>query len=126
MKIVSFTVTIRDEMLHFAKQMKAFTLGPFNPSINIFHWLKCILHKHLPSDAHQMANGHLAVAMTRLTDGKHTVISEFHSKEDVVQVSFTGLYLTLSRLETVNGQVRKTHTTINHFLLFMLSLGSAM
>ncbi|XP_071331098.1 patatin-like phospholipase domain-containing protein 4 [Trachinotus anak] len=78
-------ITIRDEMLNFAKQMKAFTLGPFNPSINVFHWLECVLHKHLPSDAHQLASGRLGVAMTRLTDGKHTVMSEFQSREDVVQ-----------------------------------------
>lgn len=74
-------------MLNFAKHMKAFTLGPFNPSVNLYHWLEYVLRKNLPSDAHKLANGRLAVAMTRLTDGKHTVISEFQSKEDVVQVS---------------------------------------
>ncbi|XP_071762408.2 1-acylglycerol-3-phosphate O-acyltransferase Pnpla3 [Centroberyx gerrardi] len=78
-------IHIRDEMLHFAKQMKAFTFGPLNPSINVFHWLEVILQKHLPSDAHRLANGRLAVAMTRLPDGKNTVMCEFQSKEDVVQ-----------------------------------------
>ncbi|XP_034552107.1 patatin-like phospholipase domain-containing protein 2 [Notolabrus celidotus] len=78
-------VTIRDEVLNFAKQMKDFTLGPFNPSINVSKWLESVLNKHLTSDAHQLANGRLAVAMTRLTDSKLTIISEFHSKEDVVQ-----------------------------------------
>ncbi|XP_073325834.1 patatin-like phospholipase domain-containing protein 4 [Pagrus major] len=78
-------VAIRDEMLHFVKQMKAFTLGPLNPSINIFNWLEVILQKYLPSDAHQLANGRLAVAMTRLTDGKLIIMSDFQSKEDVVQ-----------------------------------------
>ncbi|KAK5863638.1 hypothetical protein PBY51_000655 [Eleginops maclovinus] len=78
-------ITIRDEMLNFAEQMQSFTLGPFNPSINVFHWLESILHKHLPSDAHQMANGRLSVSMTRLSDGKHILMSEFQSKEDVVQ-----------------------------------------
>ncbi|XP_034732640.1 patatin-like phospholipase domain-containing protein 2 [Etheostoma cragini] len=77
--------TIRDEMLNFAKQMKAFTLGPFNPSINVFHWLECILNKHVPSNAHQLANGRLFVSMTRLSDGKHIVMSEFQSKADVMQ-----------------------------------------
>lgn len=86
--LFGFAVSIRDEMIHFAKQMRAFALGPFNPSINVFHWLEYILHKHLPSDAHQLASGRLAVSVTRLTDGKHIVVSEFHSKEDVVQVSF--------------------------------------
>lgn len=74
-------------MLHFAKLMKTFTLGPFNPSINVFRWLERLLQKYIPPDAHQWANGRLAVATTRLTDGKHTLMSEFQSKEDVVQVS---------------------------------------
>ncbi|KAM8864530.1 patatin-like phospholipase domain-containing protein 4 [Spinachia spinachia] len=78
-------INIRDEMLYFAKQMKAFILGPFNPAINVFHWLEHILHKHLPSDAHKLANGRLYVSMTRLSDYKHIVISEFQTKEDVVQ-----------------------------------------
>uniref|UniRef100_A0AAQ4QVJ0 PNPLA domain-containing protein n=1 Tax=Gasterosteus aculeatus aculeatus TaxID=481459 RepID=A0AAQ4QVJ0_GASAC len=71
---------IRDEMLYFAKQMKAFALGPFNPSINVFHWLEHILHKHLPSDAHKLANGRLYVSMTRLSDYKHIVMCEFTHK----------------------------------------------
>uniref|UniRef100_A0A3Q3LR25 PNPLA domain-containing protein n=1 Tax=Mastacembelus armatus TaxID=205130 RepID=A0A3Q3LR25_9TELE len=70
-------------MLHFAKQVKAFTLGPFDPSISIFHWLECVLRKYLPSDAHQLASGRLAVAMTRLVDGKNICMSEFQSKEDL-------------------------------------------
>lgn len=69
--------------------MKAFTLGPLNPSINIFNWLEVILRKHLPSDAHQLANGRLAVAMTRLTDSKLIIKSDFQSKEDVLQVSMS-------------------------------------
>ncbi|XP_030279733.1 patatin-like phospholipase domain-containing protein 2 [Sparus aurata] len=78
-------VGIRDEMLHFVKQMKAFTLGPLNPSINIFNWLEVVLQKYLPSDAHQLANGRLAVAMTRLIDSKLIIKSDFQSKEDVIQ-----------------------------------------
>lgn len=81
-------VSMRDEMISFAKQLKAFMLGPFNPSVNVIHWLEMVLHKHLPSNAHHLANGRLAVAMTRIDDGKLTIISDFESKEDVVQVSF--------------------------------------
>lgn len=76
-------------MLHFVKQMKAFTLGPLNPSINIFNWLEVALQKYLPSDAHQLANGRLAVAMTRLIDSKLIIKSDFQSKEDVIQVSMS-------------------------------------
>uniref|UniRef100_A0AAX7UG19 PNPLA domain-containing protein n=1 Tax=Astatotilapia calliptera TaxID=8154 RepID=A0AAX7UG19_ASTCA len=70
-------------MIHFAKEVKSFTLGPLNPSIKLFHWLECILNKHLPPNAHQLANGRLAVTMTRLTDGEQILMSDFDSKEDV-------------------------------------------
>ncbi|XP_068162264.1 patatin-like phospholipase domain-containing protein 4 [Antennarius striatus] len=81
---ISF-MTVRDEMLQFAKQLKGVILGPLNPSINVFHWLEFILRKHLPPDAHKMANGRLAVAVTRLTDGKLFILSDFQSKDDVLQ-----------------------------------------
>lgn len=79
---------MRDEIISFAKQLKAFTLGPFNPSINVLHWLEMVLRKHLPSNAHHLANGRLAVALTRLDDGKLIIMSDFESREDVVQVSW--------------------------------------
>lgn len=81
------TVSIRDEMIGFARQMKEFTLGPFNPSVNIFQWLEVFLYNHIPDNAHQLANGRLAVAVTRMVDRKLTIITSFDSKEDVINVS---------------------------------------
>ncbi|XP_061664286.1 patatin-like phospholipase domain-containing protein 2 [Syngnathoides biaculeatus] len=78
-------ITMRNEMLHFAKAMKDFTLGPFNPSVDVLCWLKYVLHKYLPTDAHLLANGRLTVGVTRLDNGEYTVITEYHSKDDVVQ-----------------------------------------
>ncbi|KAK7884250.1 hypothetical protein WMY93_027373 [Mugilogobius chulae] len=72
-------------MLHFAKQVRTFRLGPLNPYINVFHWLEHLLRKYVPDDAHKLACGRLAVAMTSLEDGKHIMITEYHSKEDIVQ-----------------------------------------
>ncbi|XP_068996678.1 patatin-like phospholipase domain-containing protein atgl-1 [Embiotoca jacksoni] len=86
-------IAILDEILHFIKQMEAITLGPLNPSINVFHWLESVLQKHVPSNAHQLASGRLAVAMTRLSDGEHIVVSEFQSKEDVVQALLCSCYV---------------------------------
>ncbi|XP_014886654.1 patatin-like phospholipase domain-containing protein 2 [Poecilia latipinna] len=76
--------TIRDEIILFVKQVMAAPLGPLNPSVNVFKWLESVLRKHLPSDAHHFASGRLGVAVTRLSDGKHLIVSEFQSKEDVV------------------------------------------
>lgn len=95
-------------MIRFAKQMKAFTLGPLHPSINVFHWLESILHKHLPFNAHQLASGRLAVAMTRITDGKLIMMSEFQSKEDVVQVSWYYKFtlMLFKKAEQVSNKLR--------------------
>ncbi|XP_036068634.1 patatin-like phospholipase domain-containing protein 2 isoform X2 [Oryzias melastigma] len=60
-------------------------LGPFDPSIKVANWLERLLHKYLPPDAHRQARGRLGIAVTRVTDGKHLILSEFHSKEDIVQ-----------------------------------------
>ncbi|XP_043973288.1 patatin-like phospholipase domain-containing protein 2 [Gambusia affinis] len=76
---------IRDELILLVKQVMAAPLGPLNPSVNVFKWLERVLRKHLPSDAHRFASGRLGVAVTRLSDGKHLIMSEFQSKEDVVK-----------------------------------------
>lgn len=75
-------------MISFARQMKEFTLGPFNPSVNIFQWLEVFLNNHIPDNAHRLANGRLAVAVTRMVDRQLAIISSFDSKEDVINVSW--------------------------------------
>ncbi|KAJ3585844.1 hypothetical protein NHX12_012252 [Muraenolepis orangiensis] len=75
--------TIRDEMLLFSHRVRELPLGPLNPQFNIFKWLEYVLRKHLSSNAHRLANGRLAVAVTRLPGRQNTLVSEFRSKEDV-------------------------------------------
>lgn len=48
--------------------------------------LKEILNKYLPTNAHQLVSGKLHVILTRLRDWKCVVVSEFASKEDLIQV----------------------------------------
>ncbi|KAM4738315.1 patatin-like phospholipase domain-containing protein 2 [Anableps anableps] len=76
---------IWDEIILFAKQVMAVPFGPLNPSVSVFKWLESVLRKHLPSDAHHFASGRLGVAVTRLSDGMHLIMSEFQSKEEVVK-----------------------------------------
>lgn len=107
-------------MLNFAKEMKTFTLGPFNPSVNIFHWLEFILNIHIPSNAHQLANGRLAVAATRMSDCKLTIISDFESKEDVINVS--RFYRHTFKAKKKDKEGKNSH----HFFPTMLSSGFTM
>ena len=78
---------VRDEMLRFALQSR----GPLHLARNVFVWIEGLLRRSLPDDAHIRASGRLAVVMTRIPDGQNTVVSEFTSREDVVQVFGRGL-----------------------------------
>uniref|UniRef100_A0A8D0E7C8 PNPLA domain-containing protein n=1 Tax=Salvator merianae TaxID=96440 RepID=A0A8D0E7C8_SALMN len=50
-------------------------------------WLHlCKLHQTLPENSHQMATGRLYVSLTRLIDGQNVVVSEYSSKEELIQV----------------------------------------
>ncbi|CAL8368074.1 unnamed protein product [Lota lota] len=77
--------TIVDELLLFASRLKEIPLGPLNPSISIAKWLEYVFRKHLPNDSHRLANGRLSVAVTRLPASQNAMVTDFHSKEDLVQ-----------------------------------------
>ncbi|XP_062314489.1 patatin-like phospholipase domain-containing protein 2 isoform X2 [Osmerus eperlanus] len=76
---------VLDELLSFARQLRVLAFGPLNPSGNVLHWIERTMRKILPHDAHRLASGRLAVAMTRVPDGKNTLVSKYESREDVIQ-----------------------------------------
>ncbi|XP_009890050.1 PREDICTED: patatin-like phospholipase domain-containing protein 1 [Charadrius vociferus] len=47
--------------------------------------LKEVLNKYLPTNAHQLVSGKLHVILTRLRDWKCVLVSEFASREDLIQ-----------------------------------------
>ncbi|NXX96215.1 PLPL1 protein, partial [Centropus bengalensis] len=47
--------------------------------------LKEVLNKHLPTNAHQLVSGKLHVILTRVHDWRSVTVSEFTSKEDLIE-----------------------------------------
>ncbi|XP_015197563.2 1-acylglycerol-3-phosphate O-acyltransferase Pnpla3-like [Lepisosteus oculatus] len=76
---------MRDEMLATARASRKHLLGPLHPSFNVFKLLECCLHRSLPDNAHELATGRLYISMTRLMDGENILMSDFMSKEELVQ-----------------------------------------
>ncbi|XP_072747420.1 1-acylglycerol-3-phosphate O-acyltransferase Pnpla3-like isoform X2 [Anoplolepis gracilipes] len=76
---------ITSNVLRLARQARQHTLGPFSPSFNVQHFLLESLRKFLPDDAHIRVNGKLHISMTRVYDGKNVIVSQFNSKEDLMQ-----------------------------------------
>ncbi|XP_050457183.1 1-acylglycerol-3-phosphate O-acyltransferase Pnpla3 [Cataglyphis hispanica] len=72
-------------VLRLAGEARQHTLGPFSPSFDVQHFLLENLRKFLPDDAHIRVNGKLHISMTRVYDGKNVIVSQFNSKEDLLQ-----------------------------------------
>ncbi|KAL0103302.1 hypothetical protein PUN28_017528 [Cardiocondyla obscurior] len=72
-------------VLRVAGEARQRTLGPFSPSFNVQEILLDSLRKFLPDDAHIRVSGKLHISLTRVYDGKNVIVSQFNSKEDLLQ-----------------------------------------
>ncbi|XP_034936262.1 1-acylglycerol-3-phosphate O-acyltransferase Pnpla3 isoform X2 [Chelonus insularis] len=66
--------TMVGNVLKLVKEARRKTLGPFSPSFN-----------YLPDDAHIRVSGKLHISLTRVYDGQNVIVSQFNSREDLLQ-----------------------------------------
>ncbi|CAH1106272.1 unnamed protein product [Psylliodes chrysocephalus] len=81
------------DVLRVCTEARSRSLGAFSPSFNINKLLLENLEKFLPEDAHIMCTGKLHVSLTRVHDGKNVVVSEFDSREDLIQVLLSSAFI---------------------------------
>ncbi|XP_040005434.1 patatin-like phospholipase domain containing 3 isoform X2 [Xiphias gladius] len=55
--------------------------------------MKSRLNRDLPSDAHVLASGRLCVSLTRVSDGENVLVSEFNSKEELIQALICSCFI---------------------------------
>ncbi|XP_025262160.1 patatin-like phospholipase domain-containing protein 3 isoform X1 [Camponotus floridanus] len=80
-------------VLRLAREARQHPLGPFSPSFNVQHFLLDSMQKFLPEDAHIRVNGKLHISMTRVYDGKSVIVSQFNSKEDLMQALLASSFI---------------------------------
>lgn len=73
-------------MIEVAKEARKRNLGPLHPTFNLIKVLRSGLERDLPKDAHTLVSGKLCVSLTRVSDGENVLVSEFSSKEELIQV----------------------------------------
>ncbi|XP_052453030.1 patatin-like phospholipase domain-containing protein 2 isoform X2 [Carassius gibelio] len=74
-----------ENLLEMSREARRGTLGAVHPSFNLLKIVRHFLNRDLPDDAHLLASGRLFVSLTRVSDGTNVLVSEFDSKEDLVQ-----------------------------------------
>ncbi|KAM9808080.1 patatin-like phospholipase domain-containing protein 2 [Neosynchiropus ocellatus] len=74
------------DILAVAADARGHSLGVFHPTFSLLRSLRHSLLQKLPADAHLRASGRLCVSLTRMRDGKNVLVSEFASRDELIQV----------------------------------------
>ncbi|XP_019401711.1 PREDICTED: patatin-like phospholipase domain-containing protein 1 [Crocodylus porosus] len=75
------------------EKSKKSLLGSFSSGSNFLKLLEKGLYKSLKENCHQLASGRLHIGLTRLPDGQKVVISDFYSKEEVIQAVLCSCFI---------------------------------
>lgn len=71
-------------------EVKKYFLGPFSPSCRMVRMMREFLYRTLPEDSYKVTTGRLHVGLTRFEDGESVVVSEFTSKEELIEARILG------------------------------------
>ena len=75
---------VRAGFLQTASETRKWAMGAFTPGFDFGNHLN-VGFETLPPDAHLRANGRLHVSVTRMRDMSNVIISEWNSREDLIQ-----------------------------------------
>lgn len=70
------------------RKARARNIGTLHPSFNLGRSLREGLEEVLPDNVHQLVSGKICISLTRVSDGENVLVSDFQSKEEVVDVSY--------------------------------------
>ncbi|XP_028306987.1 patatin-like phospholipase domain containing 3 [Gouania willdenowi] len=84
-----------EDVLEVAKEARKRNLGPLHPTFNLVKVMRSGLSRDLPSDAHILASGRLCVSLTRVSDAENVLVTEFSSKEELIQALICSCFIPL-------------------------------
>ncbi|XP_017288379.1 patatin-like phospholipase domain-containing protein 2 [Kryptolebias marmoratus] len=83
------------DLMHMAKEARKHHLGPLHPAYNLLQIVQDSLLGKLPEDAHVRASGKLCVSLTRVSDGKNLLVSQFDSRDELIQALICSCFVPL-------------------------------
>ncbi|XP_057712058.1 patatin-like phospholipase domain-containing protein 4 isoform X1 [Corythoichthys intestinalis] len=108
--VAAVILTAPDKVKHceeftynFAEDVRQQRFGAITPGYNVLTKLREGIEEMLPVDAHSQASGRLYVSMTHFRSGKNHIVSQFNSREELIQAllasSFVPVYAGLQPVE---------------------------
>ena len=74
-------------IMDMSAKARTYFLGALNPSFDLMQHLGDELNRYLPQDAHERASGRLYVSVSRFPRGQNLIVSQFESRDDLIQVN---------------------------------------
>ncbi|XP_006882235.1 PREDICTED: patatin-like phospholipase domain-containing protein 1 [Elephantulus edwardii] len=74
-------------------EVKKYFLGPLSPACKMVAIMRQFLYQALPEDSYKFASGKLHVSLTRFTDGENVVVSEYTSKEELIEALYCSCFV---------------------------------
>ena len=99
------------DFFRIVNEARSHSLGPFSPSFDIQTCILEGMRNNLPEDAHLRVNGKLHISLTRVYDGKSIIVSQFNSREDLIQALLCACFIPgkkMSCQRTVT-QIKSSH-----------------
>ncbi|XP_045408791.1 1-acylglycerol-3-phosphate O-acyltransferase PNPLA3 [Lemur catta] len=80
-------------LMDLVRMARRKNIGVFHPSFNVTKHIRDNLYKYLPADAHKLISGKVCISLTRVSDGKNVLVSDFHSKDEVVDALLCSTFI---------------------------------
>ncbi|XP_020955695.1 patatin-like phospholipase domain-containing protein 1 [Sus scrofa] len=74
-------------------EVKKYFLGPLSLSCKMVRMMRQFLYDVLPEDSYKVTTGRLHVALTRVQDGESVVVSEYTSKEELIEALYCSCFV---------------------------------
>lgn len=84
---------IMEILMDLVRKARSRNIGTLHPFFNINKCVRDGLQETLPDNVHQIISGKVYISLTRVSDGENVLVSEFHSKDEVVDVSVLPLWV---------------------------------
>ncbi|XP_045021165.1 1-acylglycerol-3-phosphate O-acyltransferase PNPLA3-like [Bubalus bubalis] len=80
-------------LMDLTRRARSHKLGIIHPGFSLSKHTRDSLQRHLPENIHQLVSGKMVISLTRVPDGKSVLVSDFRSKEEVVDALCCSSYV---------------------------------
>ncbi|XP_005379508.1 PREDICTED: patatin-like phospholipase domain-containing protein 3 isoform X2 [Chinchilla lanigera] len=80
-------------LMDLVREARGRNMSTLHPNFNLCKHLRQGLEEVLPDNVHQIISGKICISLTRVSDGENVLVSDFQSKEEVVDALLCSCFI---------------------------------